>query len=152
MLEYNGNWISKSSGGIGFKTCENDMSYLISWQKFYNLNTPVIICPSDITSDNPLVEFSIVSPPGFKVVSTPPSKTIFPFGQTTTVSVQASHSSNIKLSCFFDVTIGLDKLAPKLICPKDIYQKDPIVNFEASATDNDISNPIKITYDKAPNN
>ena len=98
-----------------------------------------------------MVEFSIISPPGFNVISTPPSKTIFTFGQTTTVSVQASHSSsNIKLSCFFDVTIGLDKLAPKLICPKDIYQKDPIVNFEASATDNDTSNPIKIIYDKLP--
>ena len=77
-------------------------------------------------------------PPGFTTVSTPASKTFFPFGKTTTVNVNASHSSGINLSCTFDVTIGPDTKAPALTCPQDIKQKEPLVIFEASATDNDL--------------
>ena len=75
-----GNWITKSPGGVYFKHCERKISELIRVNKAYNINTPIIICPSHITSNNPMVEFSIVSPPGFKVVSTPPSKSLFKFG------------------------------------------------------------------------
>ena len=48
------------------------------------------------------------------------------------------------------MTIGPDTEPPKLKCPQNIQQKDPIVDYEASGTDNDTLNPVKITYDKAP--
>lgn len=126
------------------------MSQLIAENRAFYLNTPLIQCPDHITTDNPIVEFSILTAPGFTSVSTPASNTFFPYGKTTTVNVQASNASNHKLSCTFDVTLGPDKVAPKLACPSDIKQKNPLVDFEASATDNDLSSPVKITYDKAP--
>ena len=98
----------------------------------------MISCPSSFTSENPTVEFSIGIAPGFTTVSTPASKTFFPFDKKTTVNVNASHSSSgLNFSCTFDVTIPPDTKAPALTCPQDIKQKDPLVIFEASATDND---------------
>ena len=44
-----------------------------------------------------------------------------------------------------------DTLAPIITCPKSIEQENPVVNFKATATDN-ISLPVKITYDQDPGN
>lgn len=76
------------------------------------MNTPVITCPSDITSDDPVVEFRVASPPGFTVTTTPPTKSSFPFGVTTAVSAKASHSNGLRLSCTFNVKVRPDTMAP----------------------------------------
>ena len=110
-------------------------SQLIGENRVFNFNTPVLSCPSEMSSNNPIVEYSIGIPPEYTVVSTPPSKSFFPYGQTTTVSVQATHSSNLNFSCTFDVKIGPDTLPPTINCPQDIKQKNSLVEFEASATD-----------------
>ena len=86
-------------------------------------------CPSEISSNDPNVVYSIDIPPEYRVVSTPPSNSFFPYGQTTTVSVQATYSSDLTFSCTFDVKIRPDSIAPTLKCPQDIKQKDPIVKF-----------------------
>ena len=44
-----------------------------------------------------------------------------------------------------------DKLKPKITCPKNIEQENPVVNFMATAIDN-VSLPAKIMYDKLPGN
>ena len=104
---------STASSGVYLNNCwGKTISQLIDDNKAFNLNTPVITCPSDITSDNPVVEFKIASPPGFSVTSTPPTKSAFPFGVTTAVSAKASHSNGLNLSCTFKVTIRPDTMAP----------------------------------------
>ena len=85
------------------------------------------------------------------MTTTPPTKSSFPFGATTAVSAKASHSNGLRLSCTFNVKVRPDTKAPKLKCPLDIKQKDPIANYEASASDNDIFHIVEISYDKAPN-
>ena len=52
----------------------------------------------------------------------------------TTVKVTAIDGAGNQAFCTFGVNI-IDKVAPKLTCPKNIQQLDPIVNFEAAATD-----------------
>ena len=43
----------------------------------------------------------------------------------------------------------LDTLPPQIVCPSNIVQKDRVVSFSASATDNFTEN-VQITYSKTP--
>ena len=87
------------------------------------------MCPNNIATDNPVVNFEIIATPILTVISSPASGSSFPHGKTTTVTVKANHSSGLNLLCTFDVTLPLDTLAPELTCPNNIEQLDPIVNF-----------------------
>ena len=52
----------------------------------------------------------------------------------TTVKVTATDGAGNQAFCTFGVNI-LDVIAPKLKCTKNIKQQDPVVSFEAKATD-----------------
>ena len=100
---------------------DKSISDLIAENRALNLNTPLIICPKDISSSNPIVEFSIITAPGFKFVSSHESGAFFfPYGKTTKVSAVASNTINIEAKCTFGVSIEPDSVAPTLTCPKDI--------------------------------
>ena len=78
---------------------------LISEDRAFNVNYPILLCPDDITTVNPVVNFIVSASPSLTVVSTPASGSSFPHGKTTTVTVNASHSNGLTLSCTFEVTI-----------------------------------------------
>ena len=55
------------------------------------------MCPDDITTVNPVVNFIVSATPILTVVSTPASGSKFGHGKTTTVTVTATHSSGLNL-------------------------------------------------------
>ena len=79
---------------------------LVREGKAWNLNTPVLECPCDITSTEPLVMFKAKSSGGLKLSYSHQPNSVFPIGKVTTVTVSGTHdNSNISLSCSFDVNI-----------------------------------------------
>ena len=69
---------------------QKKFSELIAEGRAFYINTPLIQFPNHITTDNPIVEFQILTAPGFTSVSSPASKSFFSSGKTTTVNVQAT--------------------------------------------------------------
>ena len=55
------------------------------------------MCPDDIATVNPVVDYMISATPTLTVVSTPASGSKFAHGKTTTVTVTATHSSGLNL-------------------------------------------------------
>ena len=84
---------------------------------------------------SPTIIYS-VSPGSFAVIG------------TTMVTVTVTDGSGNQAHCTFTITI-LDTVPPHIICPSNIAQKERVVTYSATATDNFTEN-VQITYSKTP--
>ena len=61
----------------------------------FNLNSYPLLCPDELTTVDPIVNFLVKAHPELTVVSTPASGSTFKLG-TTEVKVEANHSTGLK--------------------------------------------------------
>src|SRR5260370_21061323 len=91
-------------------------------------NCVTLVCPTNITtwtcdSTGTEVGYTVMATNrcggALSVKCTTPSGSIFPVG-TTTVTCTADNGAGSSVSCSFTVTVILDTLPPKLVCPSNI--------------------------------
>lgn len=75
------------------------ISTLVTEKKAFNLNTPLLTCPNDITQNNTLkATFAGRSTAEMTLTYSPPSGSSFALGKTTAVTTTATNTaSNVKL-------------------------------------------------------
>lgn len=80
---------------------------MIGEGRAFNINTPLLKCPNDITSSNPIVSFQAFTDSSFTLSYSHQPNTSFPAGQKTTVTVRSvNRALNINLQCTFTVDIS----------------------------------------------
>lgn len=125
---------------------------------------PIIGVPDDITVGNDrgqsgaVVNYDIAANDdvdgAVPVTCSPSSGSFFPIG-TTIVTCTATDTSGNTVADYFRVTV-LDNEAPVIIVPDDITVPNDlgtggaIVNFEATATDNNLNGSLAVEYSVAP--
>ena len=111
-----------------------------------DITAPTLTCPKNIQQLDLVAKFEATATDDaiipVKITYDKDSGSTFATGKTT-VSVTATDGSGNQSFCTFDVDIFA------LTCPENIQQLEPVVNFEATATDSEAS-PVKISYDKDP--
>ena len=102
------------------------------------MNTPLLECPSDITTTLTSPTYSVVSTGGLSLSYSRASGSTFPVGVKTTVTVTATHpNSIITLSCTFGITIE-DITPPNITCPSNFSQSNnQIANYGAATVTDD---------------
>jgi gliding motility-associated-like protein len=94
------------------------------------------ICGAVVNYDLPIFTDNCGNAQGtVQLVAGLPSGQVFPVG-TTTVTYDVTDANGNTFSCSFDVNVT-DVENPEIVCPDNIIQQDPIVNYPApTATDN----------------
>lgn len=92
----NGRFHSAERGSLLDDCTYKSLDKLIGEGRAFNINTPVLSCPNDFESINPLVQFKAVQTGNLTLSYSHQPNTTFPVGQTTNVTVTAKDSdSNI---------------------------------------------------------
>jgi hypothetical protein len=119
---------------------------------------PEIVCPADTTincggPEGMPVTFEVAVSDSCDsapvLVCTPPSGAVFPEGTTAVSCVATDADGNIS-QCSFNVTVGVDSIAPVIVCPADITLEctgndGATYVFAATATDNCDPAPVVVS-------
>lgn len=100
---------------------------------------PVITCPEDITTCDPVVNYSYDASDNCEIETVTVTDGLvsgseFPAG-TTEVTITVTDASGNSASCSFTVTVE-DDIDPVIVCPEDIVSCEPVVNYTYEASDN----------------